>query len=129
MPVLPGILLASLFPAIIGTHFPGALYLTQSLAFKAPALVRACGAARGGPDSMGGEQQGPRRLSPCLTPWAQVGSEVEAVVTVTKASGRRVVFGTRCYAWASDAAGASAASPTLLVDGSALALLTAADPT
>ncbi|PSC76074.1 Hydroxyacyl-thioester dehydratase type mitochondrial [Micractinium conductrix] len=32
-------LMASLFPAIIGSHFPGALYLSQTLKFKAPALV------------------------------------------------------------------------------------------
>ena len=38
--VLPGMLMASLFPAIIGSHFPGALYLSQTLKFKAPALVR-----------------------------------------------------------------------------------------
>lgn len=37
--LLPGLLLASLFPAIIGTHFPGALYLTQTLKFKRHALV------------------------------------------------------------------------------------------
>lgn len=39
MPVLPGLLSASLFPAIIGSHFPGAVYLSQTLKFKAPALV------------------------------------------------------------------------------------------
>lgn len=39
--LLPGLLLASLFPAIIGSHFPGALYLTQTLKFKRHALVRA----------------------------------------------------------------------------------------
>lgn len=33
-PIVPGMLLASLFPAIIGTRFPGALYATQSLAFR-----------------------------------------------------------------------------------------------
>jgi 3-hydroxybutyryl-CoA dehydratase len=45
-PILPGMLLASLFPAIIGSTFPGALYASQSLAFRAPAAVgaevRAC---------------------------------------------------------------------------------------
>ncbi|KAL3136552.1 hypothetical protein ABBQ38_005799 [Trebouxia sp. C0009 RCD-2024] len=38
--VLPGMLCASLFPAIIGSQFPGALYLTQTLNFRQPALVR-----------------------------------------------------------------------------------------
>ena len=33
-PIVPGLLLASLFPAIIGTAFPGALYLKQSLSFR-----------------------------------------------------------------------------------------------
>jgi acyl dehydratase len=39
-PVVPGILLASLFPAIIGSKCPGAVYLSQTLKFRAPALVR-----------------------------------------------------------------------------------------
>jgi hypothetical protein len=38
-PILPGIMMASLFPAIIGTHFPGALYLSQTLKFRQPAEV------------------------------------------------------------------------------------------
>ncbi|KAF5841853.1 HotDog domain-containing protein [Dunaliella salina] len=38
-PLLPGILMASLFPAIIGSHFPGALYASQTLSFRSPALV------------------------------------------------------------------------------------------
>ncbi len=38
-PILPGMLLASLFPAIIGSHFPGAIYLSQTLNFKQYALV------------------------------------------------------------------------------------------
>ncbi|GFR40045.1 hypothetical protein Agub_g583 [Astrephomene gubernaculifera] len=38
-PILPGILVASLFPAIIGSSFPGTVYLSQSLRFRAPALV------------------------------------------------------------------------------------------
>jgi hypothetical protein len=38
-PVLPGILLASLFPAIIGSRFPGAVYASQTLAFRQPAQV------------------------------------------------------------------------------------------
>lgn len=32
--VVPGMLMASLFPAIIGSHFPGALYLKQDLSFR-----------------------------------------------------------------------------------------------
>ncbi|KAJ9509598.1 hypothetical protein QJQ45_011251 [Haematococcus lacustris] len=38
-PLVPGVLLASLFPAIIGSACPGAVYASQSLAFRAPALV------------------------------------------------------------------------------------------
>ncbi|KAA6419148.1 MAG: dehydratase, partial [Trebouxia sp. A1-2] len=38
-PVLPGMLCASLFPAIIGSQFPGALYLTQTLNFRQVALL------------------------------------------------------------------------------------------
>jgi hypothetical protein len=37
--IIPGSLCASLFPAIIGTAFPGALYLSQTLKFRNPALV------------------------------------------------------------------------------------------
>jgi 3-hydroxybutyryl-CoA dehydratase len=37
--VLPGMLCASLFPAIIGSSFPGALYLSQTLKFRQPAMV------------------------------------------------------------------------------------------
>lgn len=32
--VVPGMLMASLFPAIIGSNFPGALYATQTLKFR-----------------------------------------------------------------------------------------------
>lgn len=38
--IIPGSLCASLFPAIIGSAFPGALYLSQTLKFRNPALVR-----------------------------------------------------------------------------------------
>ena len=38
--MLPGSLCAALFPAIIGSRFPGALYLSQTLKFRRPALVR-----------------------------------------------------------------------------------------
>jgi 3-hydroxybutyryl-CoA dehydratase len=38
-PILPGMLMASMFPAIIGSNFPGALYLKQQLKFRKPALV------------------------------------------------------------------------------------------
>lgn len=37
--IVPGMLLASLFPAIIGSTFPGALYATQTLAFRSSCLV------------------------------------------------------------------------------------------
>jgi acyl dehydratase len=39
MPLVPGLLLASLFPAIIGSRFSGALYARQTLRFRAPAHV------------------------------------------------------------------------------------------
>jgi MaoC like domain len=38
-PILPGIMMASLFPAIIGTNFPGAMYLSQTLKFRHSAEV------------------------------------------------------------------------------------------
>ncbi|CAL8471757.1 g11299 [Coccomyxa elongata] len=44
--VLPGVLCASLFPALIGSNFPGAIYLSQTLKFRAPALVGDCVTAR-----------------------------------------------------------------------------------
>jgi 3-hydroxybutyryl-CoA dehydratase len=37
--VVPGMMMASLFPAIIGSKFPGALYLSQTLKFRQPAVV------------------------------------------------------------------------------------------
>lgn len=37
--VIPGILLTSLFPAIIGSHIPGALYASQQVTFRHPAVV------------------------------------------------------------------------------------------
>ena len=37
--VLPGVLCAALFPALIGSTFPGAIYLSQTLKFRKPALV------------------------------------------------------------------------------------------
>ena len=39
-PILPGILMASLFPAIIGTNFPGSIYLSQTLKFRQSAEVK-----------------------------------------------------------------------------------------
>lgn len=38
-PVLPGMLIASLFPAIIGSTFPGALYAKQDLKFRKKAFL------------------------------------------------------------------------------------------
>lgn len=38
-PILPGILLGSIFPAIIAQHHPGAIYLSQTLKFRTPVLV------------------------------------------------------------------------------------------
>ncbi|KAL6773948.1 hypothetical protein ACKKBG_A23170 [Auxenochlorella protothecoides x Auxenochlorella symbiontica] len=37
--LVPGIMAASLFPALIGSAVPGALYLTQTLKFRAPVQV------------------------------------------------------------------------------------------
>ncbi|KAL3699235.1 hypothetical protein R1sor_017257 [Riccia sorocarpa] len=37
--VVPGMLCGSLFPAIIGSRFAGAVYLSQTLTFKAPLAV------------------------------------------------------------------------------------------
>ena len=37
--VVPGMLLSSMFPAIIGSKFPGALYLSQTLKFRRSAAV------------------------------------------------------------------------------------------
>ena len=37
--VLPGSLCAALFPAVIGSRFPGAVYISQTLKFRRPALV------------------------------------------------------------------------------------------
>lgn len=37
--VVPGLLAAALFPAIIGSRYPGALYARQELHFKSPVLV------------------------------------------------------------------------------------------
>lgn len=38
-PILPGIMMASMFPAIIGTNFPGAIYVSQTLKYRQPAQV------------------------------------------------------------------------------------------
>lgn len=38
-PVVHGMLVASLFPHIISSHFPGAVYVSQSLNFKFPVYV------------------------------------------------------------------------------------------
>ena len=37
--IVPGILSASLFPAAISKKFPGAVYMSQTLKFRHPALV------------------------------------------------------------------------------------------
>ena len=76
--VVPGLLLGSLFPGLVGSAFPGALYLSQRLSFRRPVLV---------------------------------GEPVAARVTVTRASGSRVLFATAV----------AAAGGGLAVDGTALA--------
>ncbi|KDP44105.1 hypothetical protein JCGZ_05572 [Jatropha curcas] len=37
--IVHGMLLAALFPQIIASHFPGAVYVSQSLHFKSPAYI------------------------------------------------------------------------------------------
>lgn len=37
--LVPGMLVASLFPRIIASHFPGAVYVSQSLQFKSPVYI------------------------------------------------------------------------------------------
>lgn len=37
--LVPGMLVASLFPSIIASHFPGAVYVSQSLQFKMPIYI------------------------------------------------------------------------------------------
>lgn len=39
LPLVPGLLAASLFPSIIGTRFPGVLYTKQELTFRSPVAV------------------------------------------------------------------------------------------
>ncbi|CAK9153561.1 unnamed protein product [Ilex paraguariensis] len=37
--LVPGMLVASLFPRIIASHFPGAVYVSQTLQFKLPVYI------------------------------------------------------------------------------------------
>ncbi|KAG9131128.1 hypothetical protein Leryth_025566 [Lithospermum erythrorhizon] len=37
--IVPGMLVASLFPRIIASHFPGAIYVSQTLQFKLPVYI------------------------------------------------------------------------------------------
>uniref|UniRef100_A0A1S4C7W8 (R)-specific enoyl-CoA hydratase-like n=3 Tax=Nicotiana TaxID=4085 RepID=A0A1S4C7W8_TOBAC len=37
--LVPGMLVASLFPRIIAAHFPGAVYVSQTLHFKLPVYI------------------------------------------------------------------------------------------
>lgn len=37
--IIPGILMTSMFPAIIGSTFPGAVYASQNVSYRSPALV------------------------------------------------------------------------------------------
>ncbi|EPS72153.1 hypothetical protein M569_02608 [Genlisea aurea] len=39
---VPGMLVATLFPRIIASHFPGAVYAKQTLEFKSPVFVDEC---------------------------------------------------------------------------------------
>ena len=38
--IVPGMFVASMFPSTIAAHFPGAVYLRQSLTFRTPVEVR-----------------------------------------------------------------------------------------
>lgn len=40
--IVPELMYAGLFPAIIGTHFPGSIYVSQRLEFKSPVLLGDC---------------------------------------------------------------------------------------
>ena len=111
---MPGILCASLFPAIIGTAFPGAVYLMQDLKFRSPGLV--C------PFLLMQDLNLPHvSLDPKTLPaskshdalGAQVGESILARVTLTGKSGSRYKFRTECLGPSGD----------ILTDGSAIALI------
>ena len=123
-PILPGLLLAALFPAIIGSHFPGALYLSQTLRFRHAATVRcwcsggwvwrhSCRLCRALLPALQ-SAAAPRLLPPAPPPPPQVGDAVTATLTVEKRSGGRVSFRTLCC---------DAGSGRVLVEGAALALI------
>lgn len=114
-PVLPGMLLASLFPAIIGSRFPGAVYATQTLRFTAPALVGgACVIQSWWQHAWQCSHCRPQQCVHVLILCVQVGQTVQATVMVERCSGQRVTFNTQCSV---------AGSTQPLVQGTALALL------
>ena len=116
--IVPGIMCASLFPAIIGTAFPGAVYLMQDLKFRSPGLVcpfllmqvlikpQACLDLKTLPASNSHDALG-----------AQVGEPILARVTLTGKSGSRCKFRTECLGPSGD----------ILTDGSAIALIQASN--
>ena len=118
--VLPGMLSASLFPAVIGSSFPGALYLKQTLRFVRPAQVRLrLGRAR----ELRSRRRRLLREARSRRPGGhaahhpQVGERLTATVTVQRASGRRVSFLTVCRR------GSGGGGGEVVVEGEALALL------
>ena len=104
---MPGALCASLFPAVIGRNFPGALYALQKLKFRRPVLVW---------HSVSHPQQ---IFVNDTESWKsngmtmQVGTSINAQAVVASIRGRNVLFNTSCFQ----------ADGQLVVDGSALARL------
>ena len=133
--VLPGLLSASLFPAIIGSHFPGAVYLTQTLKFKQFALV--CVGGGGATLArwlsrlwsahlclawLAGASVYPLPLCRCCCSCCspQVGDSLTATLTVERCSGSRVSFRTLCCR---DGPGLGTGAGAVVVEGTALALI------
>ncbi len=114
-PILPGMLSASLFPAIIGSNFPGAVYLSQTLKFRNYVLVRTSIKSQPGRVPLA-ERQHTSTGQAAWRRWlsAQVGDSLTATLRVEKASGSRVSFLTQCR---------KTDSGELVVEGTALALL------
>ncbi len=89
--VVPGNMMVSMFPAIIGTAFPGAVYASQTAKFRSPALVSGDRWPLDDVDAL---------LSLCFTVHlaasSQVGQQIVARVTVSKRKDPWVVFDTTC---------------------------------
>jgi len=130
-PILPGIMMASLFPAIIGTNFPGAIYASQTLKFRQPAEV--------------GKTTGclfllsslpncfyTRFKPPIYFISIQIGSWIRATVRLENLKGSRASFATECVLLPTPSIQTSDMDSTgtlqpesspVLLEGQALALL------